>query len=848
MFTFRFLSIATAASVLATQAIAQYEGHAPWPKFHANNSNSGIGAGKGSTGALKWRFQTQNAVESTPAIGYDGTLYVGSDDGNLYAINPSTGTTKWVFTAPGGNGVACIVTSPAIGRDGTLYFGSLNGYFYAVDSATGIKKWQYHTFGVSLGSPAIGPDGTIYLCTYNSLSVIALNPDGTLKWSQGLGICGASPAVGSDGTVYMSVIPDPSAGFFALDGQTGAVKWNVSNISSHGASPAIASDGTVYFGSDDDYVYALNGATGAQVWSFKTGGQVESSPVIGPDGTLYIGSNDGTVYALNGQTGMPAWTFATGATSIGGLAMAGDGTLYFGAGDNNIYAIDSSTGKEKWQYATGSLVDCNPSIASDGTVYVGSFDTYLYAFSAAALKNFYCTSTTIQGGNSIRLVVQSSAAGPSGYTVNLQSDNAAIPVPNAVTIPSNTTILSFLNSTAPVDSTQTVNLTASIGTSSLHAAVTVTPASLSTVIASPLAVTGGSAASAIVVLTGAAGPSGTGVSLSYGTDVSGPPNATVPALQSRVTVPLTTSPVSSSEQVTISATLGAVTKQTHLTLNPAPVSLLTVSPSPAIGGSSPTGTVTLNGAAGPSGEVVSIGSSSPYVQVPGTVPVQAGMSSASFSITTMPVTSSIRVSLIAIFGRSYVRTSLVLNPAPLTSISVAPSSVTGGSNAGGTVTLLYNAGYYGDVVTLSSSDPSAKVPVAVGVSAGANTAPFTVRTLAVSSSTSVTLTASKDGASKTTILTVTPHLVSHFAIKSVNGGQSAQATIQLSGPAGPSGNAITLSSPDPHVAVPATVTVPAGKTALTFSVSTLPVTSTIQVTVTASFGGATTPATVTLSP
>ena len=75
-----------------------------------------------------WSFKTGGWVTS-PAIESDGTIYVGSDDNNLYAINPD-GSKKWAYAT---NGV--VYSSPAIGSDGTLYFGSDDGYFYAIKTS-----------------------------------------------------------------------------------------------------------------------------------------------------------------------------------------------------------------------------------------------------------------------------------------------------------------------------------------------------------------------------------------------------------------------------------------------------------------------------------------------------------------------------------------------------------------------------------------------------------------------------------------------------------------------------------------------------------------------------------------
>jgi outer membrane protein assembly factor BamB len=81
-------------------------------------------------GKRKWRFKTSGQVRSSAAIGSDGTIYVGSDDANLYAINPD-GSKKWAFRARD-----YVRSSPAIGSDGTIYVGSDDGYLYAIKTST----------------------------------------------------------------------------------------------------------------------------------------------------------------------------------------------------------------------------------------------------------------------------------------------------------------------------------------------------------------------------------------------------------------------------------------------------------------------------------------------------------------------------------------------------------------------------------------------------------------------------------------------------------------------------------------------------------------------------------------
>ena len=107
----------------------------------------------------KWAFKTGDYVDSSPVIGSDGSIYVGSYDGNLYAIKPD-GSKKWNFKTRDS-----VHSSPAIGSDGTIYVGSDDSYLYAIN-ADGSKKWAFKT-GWVYSSPAIGRDGTIYVGSWD---------------------------------------------------------------------------------------------------------------------------------------------------------------------------------------------------------------------------------------------------------------------------------------------------------------------------------------------------------------------------------------------------------------------------------------------------------------------------------------------------------------------------------------------------------------------------------------------------------------------------------------------------------------------------------------------------------
>src|SRR3954466_15227013 len=90
--------------------------------YRGNPARTGEMAGPGPHGAPVelWRFQAGGAIDTTPAVAGE-TLYVGSDDGNLYALDPMTGAERWRFAA--GDVVS---SSPAVVGD-LVYAGAHDG-------------------------------------------------------------------------------------------------------------------------------------------------------------------------------------------------------------------------------------------------------------------------------------------------------------------------------------------------------------------------------------------------------------------------------------------------------------------------------------------------------------------------------------------------------------------------------------------------------------------------------------------------------------------------------------------------------------------------------------------------
>ncbi len=249
----------------------------------------------GKTGTQKWAYKAKAAVYSSPAIGDNGLIYFGSQDGFLYAITHE-GKGKWKFDTGGQ-----VRASPAIGKDGTVYIGSHNPNIYALDGTTGKQKWVFTTAGPYVeGSCAIGDDGTVYVASTGSMTVgpsylYALDgKTGKEKWKVQDCTGSSSVAIGKDGTIFTQ---GESGAFYALNPKDGSKKWTVMMEIPQVSSPAVGGDGTVYVAAGHT-LHALDPATGAENWDFETGTSIYSSPTIADDGTIYIGSGDGKFYAV----------------------------------------------------------------------------------------------------------------------------------------------------------------------------------------------------------------------------------------------------------------------------------------------------------------------------------------------------------------------------------------------------------------------------------------------------------------------------------------------------------------------------------------------------------------------
>ncbi len=371
---------------------------------------NGVATLKGAPGDTRWTFQTGAAINSTPAIGVGGLVYIGSGDGKLYAVDGVTGDKKWDFLTGGR-----VDSDPVVGIDGTVYVASSDAKLYALDGFSGFKKWEcpiqclhlnYYYPYPKIPAPAMGADGTVYLSDTNG-NVVALDgATGRQKWvsvSAETNLV-TSPALGPDGTLYFirgsyrgATFGWNIANLYALDGATGRQKWEFPiDDAGNPYPPIIGADGTVYVGSPVS-LCARDGTTGDQRWAQLIGGRnwgisaAGGPPVIGVDGTIFVtsladpgrpgGTAVGYLYALDGATGNQIWTHKMGYPTPFSAAISSDGTIYLRGSDGNFMALDQTTGDLKWSIVLSAGY---PAIGRDGTIYVGAQDGKLYALQGAS--------------------------------------------------------------------------------------------------------------------------------------------------------------------------------------------------------------------------------------------------------------------------------------------------------------------------------------------------------------------------------------------------------------------------------------------------------------------------------
>jgi outer membrane protein assembly factor BamB len=351
------------------------------------------------SGTLKWKFPTGSRVASSPAVD-GGVVFFASYDGNFYAVDTATGKKKWSFKTAGERRFAgkhlhgsvpmaetmpdpfdFYLSSPTV-LNGVLYFGSGDGNVYALDESSGTLKWKFQTGDVVHASPAIA-DGALFIGSWDSYFYALDAASGNEKWRFKTGedpnihnqVGIQSSAAVKDGVVYFGC---RDSNLYALDAASGQKKWAFNNKGSWVIGSPAVKDGMVYFAtSDTSTLYAVDANSGSAVMSLKYNRwPLFSSPAIAGN-MLYMGSHEGKLIAIDLAAQKTAWTFQTdGSIQNGATYTKEDGTPKYEAAFTDDFYETMVIGVNKMM--TVGAVLSSP-VVVDNVIYVGSADGNLYA-------------------------------------------------------------------------------------------------------------------------------------------------------------------------------------------------------------------------------------------------------------------------------------------------------------------------------------------------------------------------------------------------------------------------------------------------------------------------------------
>lgn len=245
-------------------------------------------------GTVAWRYPEHNSwsISHSPVIGTDGKVYFACYNDSLVAMTPA-GTVAWARYL--GNDVN---SAPAVGLDGNIYVATTRGtsdWRLWAFKPNGDTAWTFPlAAGADFASPAVGPDSTVYVGA--GRYVYAVSAAGTLRWRDSLtAVVSSCPAVADDSTLYLTA----GSFLYCLSADSGW-RWRKSLGGSNYSAPAVDGLGRIYVGSAAG-TFNVFAPDSTVLWSSAYADDIWSSPAIGPEGRVYFGCMDGNFYALAGD-------------------------------------------------------------------------------------------------------------------------------------------------------------------------------------------------------------------------------------------------------------------------------------------------------------------------------------------------------------------------------------------------------------------------------------------------------------------------------------------------------------------------------------------------------------------
>jgi outer membrane protein assembly factor BamB len=330
---------------------------------------------------IDWKSSVGEAGFSSPVYA-DGTVYIGTNRGELLAFDGKTGAERWSFKSVGGNASSVAVAN------GVVYIGlgtaESNGMgLYALDTQTGKQLWDFKTDSPIWLSAPLLHNGAVYFGDQNGVFYSVDLKTHQERWRVNTNRAVLWYAAAENDAIFFSA----SDTMVAIDSETGQQKWQL-NIHNDWMPHAVV-NGVLYAGDRNHRLYALDVRTGKEIWTFNdrvTDRGEWSAPAVA-DGVVYAGNRTWFMYAFDAQTGKQLWKFQADAPATSDPVVA-NGILYFGvaahgntaAGQTKgyFYAVDVKTGQERWKFEAEGEIFNGPALSED-RVYCVTAAAHLYA-------------------------------------------------------------------------------------------------------------------------------------------------------------------------------------------------------------------------------------------------------------------------------------------------------------------------------------------------------------------------------------------------------------------------------------------------------------------------------------
>lgn len=472
-----------------------------------------------------------------------------------------------------------------------------------------------------------------------------------------------------------------------------------------------------------------------------------------------VTSPSGSTSWLGGANQTITWNVGGGtATNVNILFSADGGTSYGTGGATMLLANTPNDGSQAITVPQVATTSGRIIVEAVGNVYynVNVGNITVTPTQVPVLTDFTLSSPSVVGGFSVQgtLTIDFAGAGEQVVTTTSTSPNAV--VPPTVTIPTGQLTKNFAITTNSVLVEETATISAKLRsvtkTRTLQITRDVGPDNL---FVTPSVIGGSARAIGTVHLTQPAPPGGVVVSMSdNGPELAVNPSVIVASGYQQQNFTVITNAVNAAVVRTITATRAGHTVTCDVTIVPLTINSFTIAPSGVVCGNAATATVMLNAPAPAAGVTVNLGVNSELLQTPASFTIPEGAISGTFPVGTLTTSVEVMRQVTLTYKAQKMTRNLIILPADISSLTIAPKTIKGGTNATGTITLNGTAGN-GFVVNVSSNGPEVVVPATVTVPYSKSFANFQVQTLPVNNGRTRIVTITRNGRTRTFAVVIT---------------------------------------------------------------------------------------------